>query len=64
MLLSDNPQFSKMMGVFKNYNEIVNYIHAYDPSIKISKQSISNLRNRKIIQKKYLSSSPSYNRIQ
>lgn len=51
MLLSDKPQFSGMMGVFTNYNDIVNYIHAFDNSVKISKQSISNLRNRKIIQK-------------
>jgi hypothetical protein len=40
-----------MIHEFKNYNDIVKYINNYDKSIKITKQSISNLKNRKLIQK-------------
>jgi len=50
-IFSDRKEFVNMKTKFKNYNELVSFIKGFDIEIKITKQSISNLLNRKIIQK-------------
>jgi hypothetical protein len=54
LLYSDNETYMNLRSSFKNYNELVNFIKSYDNSIKITKQSISNLLNRKVIHKQIL----------
>lgn len=36
---------------FDNYQELINFVKSYKPSYKISKSSISNLKNRKLVVK-------------
>ena len=46
-LLSHPPRFG-LVNDFENYTEIVNFIKKFDPSVRISKSSISNLKNRAV----------------
>jgi hypothetical protein len=45
------PLFGLRGNEFKRYKDLINFIYGFDQSkvIKVSKQSISNLKNRKII---------------
>jgi len=48
-LLSDPPKYK--LDKYLNYSEIIDFIKAFDDKAKVSKQSISNLKNRKMILK-------------
>jgi hypothetical protein len=50
MLLLD-PNKLNIKNDFKNYNEIIDYLKKFYPKLKISKSSISHLKNRKVIEK-------------
>ena len=46
-ILANPPLFN--LTPFQNYQEIIDFIKEFDSSINLSKQKISNLRNRKLI---------------
>lgn len=45
------PNFGLKGNEFKEYNDLINFILEYKPKFKISKSSISHLKNRKLILK-------------
>ena len=47
--MTNVPELAEIAASFKNYSSIIEFILEFDKSIKISKSSISHLRNRKII---------------
>ncbi len=49
-LYADPPMYG-LNNDFENYRELIDFIHCYDKNIKVSKDSISKLKNRKTIPK-------------
>ena len=49
--LPRDPNFEKIAEVLNSYDKIINFVKSYNPQSKISKQSISNLKNRKMVYK-------------
>jgi hypothetical protein len=47
-LLSNPPKYN-LNNVWQSYSEIIDFVKGFDSKIKISRQSISNLKNRKSI---------------
>jgi hypothetical protein len=47
--LLSKPVMYNLEGTLNSYTEIIEFIKEYDNNIKVSKQSISNLKNRKMI---------------
>lgn len=43
------PSKFNLQNDFHSYADIIAYLHSYDPSIKMTKSGISNLKNRKMI---------------
>jgi len=50
-IYSKPPIYSGIAQSFKDYSSLIAFIKDFDTKVKISKQSISNLKNRKIINK-------------
>ena len=50
-IYSKPPIYSGIADSFKDYSSLIAFIKVFDTKFKISKQSISNLKNRKIIHK-------------
>lgn len=49
--LAEEPQFGLKKDSFLRYNDIISFITGFDSKIKTSKQSISNLKRRKALNK-------------
>lgn len=49
LYLADTPGYGLVKGTFKGYADIVKFVKGFDKSMRISKQSISNLKHRKLI---------------
>lgn len=47
--LLSNPPLYNLKNDWQSYSEIIDFVREFDDRIKITKQSISNLKNRKII---------------
>ena len=50
-LISNPPIFSDIAIELNTYEKIIDFVRGYDPKFKVSKSSISNLKNRKMILK-------------
>jgi hypothetical protein len=48
-ILSDKVMFNIDKNDFDNYNSIITFIHKYNPKFRISKPSLSKLKNSKMI---------------
>jgi hypothetical protein len=48
-ILTHRYNLEKYSEKFKTYNAIIEFIHKYDPKVKITKPMISNYKNRKVV---------------